>query len=442
MGSRQELMPEELIYPRVLVINGMPFNRTNNGGIVMSQLFCGWPKARLRQILCSNIQPGFDVCGQYWLLSKAGVLLGALGRAPGRAHCEVVDSGKPIAIHEPYESRPGIERRFSWLSPQVRVPLGEAIFRLPSVLSEPLCEWIDDFRPDVIFSFLDSGVILRTVAQIADRRKLKIVPYFTDDWISTSYREYVVGSMLRRSMMRNLNKCLAVSPIRLTPNDAMSREYRHRFGGRFEVMHYAEVVRPYSLPAGRPVVRFVFTGTLVPRRWSSLKRIGQALDSLAGEGLRGELMVYTPLGEMDGIPDQDVPRSVKLAGTASLLDVAGIQADADVLVHVESFDAISRAYTRLSLSTKISQYFMAGRPVLAMGPAEAASIQYVSETGAGVAVTEDALDTIKTALRPLMSDESWRCALGKKAHLTAIERHDESRQRQRFKELLCAACYG
>jgi hypothetical protein len=183
----------------------------------------------------------------------------------------------------------------------------------------------------------------------------------------------------------------------------------------------------------------VFTGTLAPNRWSSLKRIGQALDLLAGEGLRGELMVYTPYGEADGIPKQDVPRSVKLAGTAAPKDVAGIQADADVLVHVESFDAISRAYTRLSLSTKVSQYFMAGRPVLALGPAEAASIQYVSEAGAGVTVTEDTLDAIRTALRPLLSDESWRCALGKKAHFTAMERNDESRQRQRFRGFLCAA---
>jgi hypothetical protein len=328
------------------------------------------------------------------------------------------------------------------LSPQLRVPIGEAIFMLPFVLSEPLCEWIDDFRPDIIFSFLDSGVILRTVAGVAGRWKLNVVPYFTDDWISTSYREYVVGSMLRRNMEQNLHKCLAVSPISMTPNSAMSREYQHRYGGRFEVMHYAEVVRPYSAPVSRPVVRFVFTGTLVPNRWSGLKKIGQALDLLAGDGLQGELLVYTPYGEADGIPKQDLPRSITLAGTAAPQDVAGIQAGADVLVHAESFDPTPRAYTRLSLSTKLSQYFMAGRAVLAVGPAEGASIQYISESGAGVTVTEDTLDAVKSALRPLLSDESWRCALGKKAHLTAIDRHDESHQRERFKNLLCAACRG
>jgi len=407
-------MPEEPAYPRVLVINGVPFNRTNNGGIVMSQLFSGWPKARLREILYSNVQPGFDVCNQYWNLSKSAVLLGAFGRAPGRGICEMLDSGKQMEIYSRYENRPAIERRFTWLSPQIRLPLGEAIFRLPSVLSAPLCDWVDDFRPDVIFSFVDSGVILRLVARVAMRWKLNVVAYFTDDWISTIYKGYAAGPLLRRSMMRNLEKCLAASPIRLTPNGAMASEYRHRFGGRFEVMYNAESFRPYAPPASRPIVRFVFTGTLAPRRWTSLRRIGEALDRLGDEGLRGELVVYTPPGEMDAIPEQDTPRSVKRAGTAVPSDIARIQKDADILVHVESFDAISRAYTRLSLSTKLSQYFMAGRPVLAMGPAEAASIQHVSQAGAGV----------------------------RKAHQTAIELHNEARQRERFRECLFSACHG
>jgi glycosyltransferase involved in cell wall biosynthesis len=435
-------MPEESTYPRVLVVNGMPFNRTNNGGIVMSQLFSGWPKARLREILYSNIRPGFDVCGQYWNLSKTGVLLGALGRAPGRAVCEVVDSGMPIETRSTYENRPAIERRFTWLSPQVRVPLGEAIFRLPSVLSGPLCKWVEEFRPDVLFSFVDSGVILRMVARAAQRWKLNVVAYFTDDWISTIYKGYAAGPLLRRSMMRNLDQCLTASPIRLTPNDAMAREYRQRFGGRFEAMYNAETFRTYIPPGERSIVRFVFTGTLAPRRWSSLRKIGQALDLLADEDLQGELVIYTPPGEMDAIPEQDIPRSVKRGGTAAPVDISRIQTDADVLVHVESFDAISRAYTRLSLSTKLSQYFMAGRPVLAMGPAEAASIEHVSQAGAGVSVTDDALDRVEAALRPLLSDEALRRALGKKAHETAIELHDESRQRQQFREFLCAACHG
>jgi glycosyltransferase involved in cell wall biosynthesis len=423
-------------YPRVLVVDGMPFSRTRNGGIVKSQLFAGWPKDRLRQITYSDIEAGFDVCDRYWRMSKKSVLLGTLGRAPGRGQSELTRAEvgpESSSVNSP------VEQPYSWLSPQIRVPLSYWILGLPAVLSRPLSAWIDEFSPEIIFSFAASGFILRTVTQIAERWKLNAVPYFADDWISTLYREYVLGSVLRRSIRRWFDRCLAVAPIRLTPNEAMAREYERRYGGRFQSMYYAEAVRPYLPPPSLPVVRFVFMGTLVPLRWSSLNKIGQALDSLAEEGLKGELVVYSFPEELQALMNQRLPRSVKLAGTASPADVKRLQADANVLVHAESFDAVSRAYTRLSLSTKISQYCMAGRCVLALGPAEGASIRYVSESGAGVAVTEDNPDAIRNALRPLIRDESVRRNYGEAAYQIAIERNDEVRQRRRFREVLCSA---
>lgn len=426
-------------YPRVLVVDGMPFSRTRNGGIVRSQLFAGWPKERLCQIMFDNGEPWFDVCERYWLISKTDVLLGTCGCAPGKMQCEITRSD---TISEPgtvYENRPRVERLARWLSPQIRIPLSLGIFRLPALLSPPLCEWIDSFRPEVIFTFASSNVILRTAAVIATRSKVSVIPYFVDDWIRTAYRGYVLGPILRQNTRHWFDRCLAVSPIRLTPNEAMSREYGDRYGGRFEVMYYAEVVRPYSPPPSLPVVRFVFIGGMASNRWSSLKKIGQALDSLAEEGLRSELIVYAFPEDLNALVGQEIPRSVQLAGTAAPRDVARLQADANVLVHVESFDAISRAETRLSLSTKLPQYFMAGRCVLALGPAEGASIRYVSETGAGVAVTEDNLDAVRSALRIIISNESVRNSQGVTAYHTAIERNDEARQQCRFRTLLCAA---
>jgi glycosyltransferase involved in cell wall biosynthesis len=424
--------------PRVLVVDGIPFSRTRNGGIVKSQLFAGWPKDRLCQITFSDREAAFDVCDKYWRLSQKGVVLGAFGRSPGRVISEMT---KTEAAPAPavYTRSARAQRLISWLSPEIKVPLNYWIFRLPAVLSPPLCEWIDAFRPQILFSFAASGIILRTVALIAERWKVNVVPYFGDDWVSTLYREYAAGALLRRSMHYWFERCLAAAPIRLTPSAAMSQEYEDRYGGRFEIMHYAEVVRSYSPPPQLPMVRFVFTGTLAPNRWSCLRMIGQALDSLAGEGLEAELLVYAFPEEWKQLENRNLPRSVKLAGTAPPGEVARLQAEANVLVHVESFDASSRAYTRLSLSTKIPQYFMAGRCVLAVGPAEGASIRYVSESGAGVAVTDDSIDALRNALRLLIRDESARRKYGETAYRVAVERNDETRQRHRFRKLLCAA---
>src|ERR1039458_7735347 len=66
-------------YPRILVVDATPFSRKMNNGIVKSNLFQGWPKDSLAQIVYSNVQPHFDVCERYWALTKTTVLLSALG---------------------------------------------------------------------------------------------------------------------------------------------------------------------------------------------------------------------------------------------------------------------------------------------------------------------------------------------------------------------------
>lgn len=425
--------------PRVLVIDGNPFSWTRNTGIVKSPLFAGWPKDRLCQITSSDVGAEFDVCERYWRLSKRSVLRGLFGCAPSRMQCEMTKPQTAPDASSVNSRRRRLRSLSSWLSLEIKVSLSELIFRLPSVLSLPLCSWVDAFNPEVIFTFGGSGATLHMCVLMADRWKAKIVPYFADDWVNTLYTEYVFGSVLRRNMRHWFDRCLAASPVRLTATEAMAREYEQRYGGRFQVMDYAVVARPYSLPPSLAAVRFLFVGTLVPHRWPCLRKLGQALDSLAEEGLKGELVIYSYPEELKTLMNQHLPRSVKLAGTAPPGDVARLQAEANVLVHVESFDEKSRAYTRLSMSTKIPQYLMAGRCVLAMGPAEGASIRYVSENRVGVAVTEDNIDALRDALRFLISDEHARRNLGERAYQVAVERNDETRQRRLFRELLFGA---
>jgi hypothetical protein len=109
---------------------------------------------------------------------------------------------------------------------------------------------------------------------------------------------------------------------------------------------------------------------------------------------------------------------------------------ADVLVHVESFGAAERRYTRLSVSTKIPQYLWAARPILAYGPGEVASCQYVQSSASGVMV--ERLD-LKPALQRLATDAGLRARLGRQAWLTARNRHDAKIIRERFRLVLAKA---
>ena len=117
-------MPGAKYYPRVLVIDPTPFNRTRNVGILKSNLFQGWPKSQLAQIDYSNIKPGFDVCDQYWRLRKVDIVRGLFGPAPGAT---LPSTGKLPVISDvtdefAYDDRASIERRLSILRPSIAYP--------------------------------------------------------------------------------------------------------------------------------------------------------------------------------------------------------------------------------------------------------------------------------------------------------------------------------
>ena len=136
---------------------------------------------------------------------------------------------------------------------------------------------------------------------------------------------------------------------------------------------------PYRGPGNRPretaprgeQVRLVYMGGLAPDRSMGLRAIGEALAALAGEGLQAKLSIYAPAGELAGLKEAlNLPPVMRTVDAVPYREVQEILGDADILVHAESFDPVYRLWTRYSMSTKIPEYMMAGRCVLAYGPGE------------------------------------------------------------------------
>lgn len=433
-------MTDSSRYPRVLVVDTMPFSRHLNNGIVKSNWFQGWPKESLAQIMYSNVQPGFDVCEQYWVLRKTSILLGAVGLAGDESLRK--SAGLAGTIYDPaaahaFEARPRVERILSGLSSSIRVPIGEMILRLPSVNSRPLREWIRRFAPQVVFTIGGSTTFLRLAASIAQSERIPVIPHFTDDWANSIYPSGPFHSVFRRSFHHWQRRCLDLSPVRMTISDAMSSEYQSRYGGRF--VSFPNVVEQFETTpeSDRNCVRLCFIGTLMPNRWQSLLAIGTALAKLRKKGIVGELVIYTIPEDLRTFGKHfEGCEAIVTRGTAAPSEVRSIQLDANILVHVESFDEESRLLTRLSLSTKIPQYLMAGRCILAYGPPEGASIRYIADSGSGIAVSTEAPDVLYAELEKLIRNPLLRRKYADQARQTAITRHNASSERERFRALI------
>jgi glycosyltransferase involved in cell wall biosynthesis len=434
-------------YPRVLVIDPVPFNRITNNGIVKSALFQGWPEDRLAQIDYSNIEPGFDVCRRYWKLTKTDILKSLVGpgpRAELTAPAALAGASADAAPAYGFEGRPALERRLSILPSAARLLIGEAVFRLPSVLSRSLRSWVADFRPDVIFSITANAPMLRTVTLASRMGDVPVVPYFTDDWIRTLYRDGPLSTLLRRSLLRWFGECLRRSPVRLAVCEAMRTEYEARYGGDFRTVWppldraAADEVPPR--PPDRRPVRLLYVGSLEPGRWRPLRAIGEALQALRAKGIEGELHIYAFPDEIRRYRRRlEIEPVLRVRGSAAPAETRRLQAEADVLVHIESFAAADREMTRYSLSTKIPQYLRAGGCLFGYGPGEIASIRYIEDAGAGVVVGKEDPALLRQSLQRVLADGELRLRSGRNALLAARTNHDRARMHEALRRAIIDA---
>ena len=143
----------------------------------------------------------------------------------------------------------------------------------------------------------------------------------------------------------------------------------------------------------------VYTGKLVIGRDMAMVEIAKALKEINKDKVIIELDIYAP-----DKPSQEVMEALNVPG-CRLCDsvpkdkVAGIQKEADILVFAESLGEKYRYAARLSFSTKITDYFSAGRCIFALGSDEIAPIDYLKEQDAAVVVTD--YKDIEATLRKL-----------------------------------------
>ena len=424
-----------MTYPRTLVINADALNQGLGTGTTAANLFAGWPPDRLAQLYLNRRDAGRNArCSQTWRLEFVKDRLPWRPR-PGRKPA----GGKPMpAAPEPRPRGAAI----TCLRGAVRTLLDLVPYRL----SPHLLHQIHAFRPEVIYSCLGNIQLAVLVGRLSRREGAATVVHLMDDWLATKHTDSWIWAWHRHMLVRLSRDLLQGCSVCMAISDQMAQEYEITFGRRFGVFMNCVDVSPDEPAPPKPhpgaPIRFVYVGGLHLGRWQSLVEIGEALDVMDDAGTAGRLIVHAPAADLATYAQGRMPHSMEIAGPLPPGEVRSVLQRANVMVHVESFGEAERRYTRLSVSTKIPQYLAAGRPILAYGPGEVASCQYVSASGCGVVVGRQDRGDLTEALRRLAGDAGLRAGLGRQAWLTAREKHHAETVRERFRLALAEAAWG
>lgn len=216
--------------------------------------------------------------------------------------------------------------------------------------------------------------------------------------------------------------------VLFTITETQKNEYNAIFGQKCKVLFKGGDFTDFNHRKTKlnDPLKFVYTGNIGSGRWRTLALIGSALSRTAG---RAELIIYsqTPLSARDM---KHLTRSgaVRFMGGIPSTEVKAVQRDADVLVHVESFELKERYSARLSFSTKIVDYLEAGRCILAVGWEQTGAIEYLKRHDGAVVITNRA--QIDSQILSLVDTPSKIIAYGEKGFELGKAYHQIDRIRE------------
>ena len=319
------------------------------------------------------------------------------------------------------------------------------IWRLPFWKSQRLKSFLDDYNPDIIFTVLSDSIPLNRIIRFVQNYTHKpLALYAWDD----NYSMQTSGA----SPLKKLNRLICRASMRKTVKKAsqfyvisqiQKTEYEAWFQHDCKILTKSEdfsSVPCFKTNFGKPL-RFVFTGNIGMNRWKSLGMIARVLKRINSEGIKAQLYIYS--GNMLTTEMQtmlQVENTSFFMGRVPANEIACLQEEADVLVHVEGLDKKSQREVHQSFSTKLVDYFKAARPILAVGPQNVASIEHLRENNcAFLAETEEELFE---GLLTFLDDYEKLHILARNAYECGKKNHDKTFMKQMLERDMLQLCEG
>lgn len=432
------------IHPKILIVSHNAFSDTQNNGKTLSSFFKNWNPDSLAQVYLTTDVPDFTVCKRFFQIHDIDMILRSMfiSTTQGRRiiesdYSQMVEYKKKIATNPIL----GFIRRHA--SPCFRF-FRDILWSIGRWKTSELKRFIDDINPEIVFFQASSGVFPFSIVQWICRSKgIPLVMQITDDYITPKRTldpfYWIQHFRLKMAYRWAFSYSHCIIPI----GDKMKEEYKLRFGGEYFVAMNSvpELGLPNYVPSFGTKVKFLYAGNLQLDRWRVLALIGDCLEELSTEeGLLGELSVYS-LAEPNRkeLAYLHRPPFIVFKGGVNTAQLNAAKGDSDVLVHVEAFDHFNKHITRLSISTKIPEYLASGRCILAVGPGDVASIEYIVDNDLGVVVTNQDKGSIKIALRETMRNPEKRSKYAENGLIVARNRHDRNTTAEALRRIIINA---
>ena len=358
--------------------------------------------------------PDSEICSKYFCISENRVIKSIFKR--GLKTGEEVQA-KPLSEGEVSQDLLEHNKRYAKMKKKRRYSMllaRELCWKFGKWKTKELDAFLDSFKPDVILHGMDGYIHMNRLVRYAIKRTgAKAVGYIWDDNFTYKQSKKVGYKIYRYFQRKSLKKLAKQTQDFFAITPKTKSEAEAFFGINCTVLSKPLNVQPVAenYTNVKFPLRMLYTGNLLIGRDESLKKLSNALTKLNAQGTKILLDVYTQTQLMEEQLQRIETDFCKIHAPIPQKEVLQKQRESDILLFMEDISD-DNLMARLSFSTKITDYFSAGKCIFAIGNEDLAPMQYLQETKSAIVVTreEEILEKLEALLNVSELQEYAQCA--------------------------------
>lgn len=374
---------------KVLVISHNCFSSNTNLGKTLRSYFCSWDN-RISQLYFHSEVPNDDTCKNYYRFTDVDAVVSIFNKKrKGSIYQEKdiqlqsqdtrIDTGNLRKIYEYGRNRKPLIcllRDFVWL--------------ISNWNNRKLQDWLEEEKPEFIFLAAgDYSFPYKIALKISKIRNIPIVMCCFDDYyLNYQHKGEFLRKTFYRHLMRTARKTINNSAVTFATNPKMAADYEKYFGNTWPVLFTStSVIKKEIEYSDRKGIAYV--GNLGCNRHLQLITMGKALKAFNSDNLPRYIDVYSNETNQEKLRILTEENGIKFHGAIPYTQVINVISEAIAVIHTESFDDENRNFVKYSLSTKIAESLGSGTPLIAFGPSEVASMDYLIQNKAAIVATSE-----------------------------------------------------
>jgi glycosyltransferase involved in cell wall biosynthesis len=374
-----------MIKDKVLFISHDPFSEIGSNGKTYLSLFSEFEDGEIGQLYFNNLEPSSGIFNNFFRITDIDIIKYLFSFSTKGF------TGKVEKAHVKNINARVVKR--SVLRTDLIKLLRNFLFSIVKTSKiKAFKEWMNNLKPTVIF-FVGSnyGFAYQVLYLVSQKYNIPYYIYFTDDYFKYNNGTNVFTNLLHKRFVERSKKIVEGAEELFVISPKMREEYEQYFGKKCTVLINAVDKGELHVAKSqleKPII-FRYFGWLHSNRSSSLRHLGECLKYINEHyPQKCILEVYTltiPIGKTQTDLDIDTIQVYDpLLGDALKNKII----TSDFLVHAESFEPEDTQVTMLSISTKIPEYFLSNRCVVAVGPDKLASISIFKENDLGIVLSD------------------------------------------------------